>query len=112
EIKRKSPDLPLDREMVRKELRYAILSYLKNNLGEPWHVDVEENPILQHALLALGEVMPGGLPNEPLYQAIRQRIEAEQKKLAAAAEAAPAADGKDSPEGEETERPLTTGVVE
>ncbi len=112
EIKQKYPDLPLDREMVRKEMRYAILSYLKNNLGEPWHVDVEENPVLQHAILALGEVMPGGLPDEPLYQAIRQRIEAEQKKLAAAAAASPGQEGKGAPAGEEAENPLPTGVVE
>jgi len=95
-LQQKHPDGGLSREIVRKELRYAIVSYLHHNLGEEIHIDTQESYLLQRGLLTLGEGMPGGLPDLPLYNALRERHEEEKKKLAAAE----AKDAQKKPEAE------------
>jgi len=77
------PKVKLTREIVRKELRVALMDYLRNNMGEDVLVDPMENKVVQVGLITLGEEIPGGLPNLPLYQALRENYEKERKELAA-----------------------------
>jgi len=90
-LKEKHPDAALTKDLVRQELRFGLIAYLRNHRGEEHHVDPQENLLLQRGLLVLGEAIPGGLPDLPLYNALRQKQEEEQKKLAAAKEAGPTA---------------------
>ena len=78
------PKLHIEPDTLRKEIRFHLRRFLKNNRGEDVPVDIEENAILQHALMRLGEMIPGGLPEVPVYQALRRRLEEEAEEVAAA----------------------------
>jgi carboxyl-terminal processing protease len=77
----KYPKDKIDAELARKELRYGIASYLHDFKGESHYVDMEENSYLQEAVITLGEAM-GGLPDTPLFSAIRVKAEENRRKLA------------------------------
>ena len=96
-VKGKHPRLLFDREILRKEIRVGVASYLRDFLGEKWFVDWVDYYTLQEALLALGEDM-GGLPDEPAYQGMRERVEKNRQR--AAEEKRDAIDGEDDLPGE------------
>ncbi len=77
----KYPKEMIDRELVRKEIRYGIASYLRDFKGEERYVDLEENAYLQEAMMVLGDMI-GGLPDTPLFAAIRQLSEENRRKVA------------------------------
>ncbi len=77
----KYPKEMIDRELVRKEIRYGIASYLRDFKGENRYVDLEENAYLQEAMVVLGEMI-GGLPDTPLFTAIRQLSDENRRKVA------------------------------
>jgi carboxyl-terminal processing protease len=83
-LKKKYPDLQLTAEMVRKEIRYAFGWFIRSHLGEDFHVDLQESTVMQRSLIELGDMMPDGLPDIPVYKAMREKYEEEQKKLAVA----------------------------
>ncbi|MDR1534410.1 MAG: S41 family peptidase [Planctomycetota bacterium] len=76
----KYPKDQIDAELCRKELRYGLTTYLHDFKGENRYVDLEENSYLQEAIVVLGEAM-GGLPETPLFTAIRGMAEENRKKL-------------------------------
>lgn len=80
-LRGKYPKEMIDAELARKELRYGIASYLRDFKGENHYVDLEENSYLQEAVVVLGEAM-GGLPDTPLFAAIRNMAEENRRKLA------------------------------
>ncbi|MDR3211263.1 MAG: hypothetical protein LBU79_05035 [Planctomycetota bacterium] len=69
----KYPKEKIDRELVRKEIRYGIASYLRDYRGEKQYVDLEDNPSLQEAVVTLGDSI-GGLPDNPFFASIRQSV--------------------------------------
>ncbi len=77
----KYPKEKIDRELVRKEIRYGIASYLRDYLGEKQYVDLEDNPALQEAVITLGESI-GGLPQTPMFVSIRQSVMDNRAKVA------------------------------
>ncbi len=77
----KYPKERIDRELVRKEIRYGIASYLRDYKGESEYVDLEDNPSLQEAVVTLGEAM-GGLPDTPLFASIRNTVMENREKVA------------------------------
>ncbi len=81
------PKSKLTPEIVRKELRVALIDYMRNSLGEDILVDPMQSKIIQAGLVTLGKELPGGLPALPLYQAIRRNYEKERKALVAAGNA-------------------------
>lgn len=84
-MQEKYPNLKLTKEILRKELRVGIFSYLKDRLGEENQVvDVQESETLQQALVVLGQKLPSGLPNLPLYNAFREKFNAKGDKAVAA----------------------------
>lgn len=95
-LQQKYTTLTLTPEAVRKELRFALRNYLRNNKGEELPVDLEENTVLQHAILELGKRIDGGLPDLPIYQALKKRVEEKAREIAAAARE----DGMQIPGGE------------
>ncbi|MDR1611833.1 MAG: PDZ domain-containing protein [Planctomycetota bacterium] len=86
----KYPKEKIDRELVRKEIRYGLISYLRDFKGESRYVDLEENPEIQEAVMTLGEAI-GGLPDTPLFAAIAK---AALENRAKAAEGDLVAEGK------------------
>ncbi|MDR0361843.1 MAG: S41 family peptidase [Planctomycetota bacterium] len=77
----KYPKEKIDRELVRKEIRYGIASYLRDFKGESQYVDLEESAELQEAVMTLGESI-GGLPDTPLFAAIAKAAMENRAKLA------------------------------
>ena len=80
-LQSKYPKEKIDAELVRKEIRYGIASYLKDFKGENRNVDLEENAYLQEAVVVLGDMI-GGLPDTPLFTTIRNLAEENRRKLA------------------------------
>ncbi len=82
QLQTKYPKEKIDAELVRKEIRYGIATYLRDFKGEENHnVDLEENAYLQEAIMVLGDSI-GGLPETPLFATIRSLAEENRKKLA------------------------------
>ena len=77
----KYPKEKIDRELVRKEIRYGIASYLRDYKGESEYVDLEDHPALQEAVITLGDAI-GGLPSTPLFASIRQTVMENRAKVA------------------------------
>ncbi len=77
----KYPKERIDRELVRKEIRYGIASYLRDFKGESIYVDLEESSYLQEAVVVLGDAI-GGLPDTPLFNAIKQLAYENRQKVA------------------------------
>lgn len=77
----KYPKERIDHELVRKEIRYGIAAYLRDFKGEQQHVDLEENPALIEAMMVLGDAT-GGLPDTPLFGALRRIADENRAKLA------------------------------
>ncbi len=71
----KYPKLKITPDILRKELRVGILSFLKDRRGEDENiVDIQESETLQQALVVLGQKMKDGkLPNLPVYNAFRDK---------------------------------------
>ncbi len=90
------PEARITPDLVRRKLRAAILNHLRYEYGEEVPVDVEENEVLQRALLVLGESLEGGLPGEPVYDAFRERLQ-EEERIASSG----AGEGNDAPLGGE-----------
>ncbi|MCC8191023.1 MAG: hypothetical protein LIP77_10395 [Planctomycetes bacterium] len=80
-LREKYPKEKIDPELVRKEMRFGIASYIKDFQGENRLVDLEENPYLQEAVVVLGDMI-GGLPDTPLFATIRTLAEENRRKLA------------------------------
>ncbi len=80
-LQKKYPKEMIDAELARKELRHGIASYLRDFKGENRFVDLEDNSYLQEAVVVLGEAM-GGLPDTPLFHAIKSQADANRRKLA------------------------------
>ncbi len=80
-LQKKYPKEMIDAELARKELRNGIASYLRDFKGENHYVDLEDNTYLQEAVVVLGEAM-GGLPDTPLFNAIKQLADNNRRKLA------------------------------
>ncbi|MDR2391383.1 MAG: S41 family peptidase [Planctomycetota bacterium] len=78
-LQAKYPKEKIDSDLGRKELRYGLAAYLRDFKGENAYVDLEENTYLQEAVVTLGETM-GGLPDTPLFTAIRFMAEENRKK--------------------------------
>ncbi|MBN2712049.1 MAG: PDZ domain-containing protein, partial [Planctomycetes bacterium] len=102
----KYPKLVIDPEMVRKEFRYALRNYLRNNKGEDMPVDIEDNHILQYAIFKLGEMIPNGLPKLPIYEEVSKRVAEEIKVAEAEKEKATELFGK------KTDKPEKDGAEE
>ncbi|MCD7898159.1 MAG: hypothetical protein LUG50_16045, partial [Planctomycetaceae bacterium] len=82
QLQEKYPKERIEPDLVRKELRYGIATYLRDFKGEENHnVDLEENAYLQEAVLVLGDMI-GGLPDTPFFATIRGLAEENRKKLA------------------------------
>ena len=79
-LQEKYPKERIDADLVRKELRYGIASYLRDFKGENHYVDLEDNQYLQEAVVVLGDAI-GGLPNTPLFTTIRQLADENRGKL-------------------------------
>ncbi|MCC8180424.1 MAG: hypothetical protein LIP23_05885, partial [Planctomycetes bacterium] len=77
----KYPKDLIEPDLVRKELRFGISSYLRDYLGESNYVDLEENQYLQEAVVVLGDAI-GGLPNTPLFNTIRNLAAENRSKVA------------------------------
>lgn len=79
-LKEKFPKDMIDAELVRKELRHGIATYLRDFMGENRFVDLEEDTYLQEAVVVLGESI-GGLPDRPLFNIIKNQVAENRKKL-------------------------------
>lgn len=80
-LQEKYPKEKIDEELVRKEIRFGIATYLRDFKGEENHnVDLEENSYLQEAIVVLGESI-GGLPDTPLFATIRKLADENREKL-------------------------------
>ncbi len=80
-LQEKYPREKIDAELVRKEIRYGIATYLRDFKGEEEHnVDLEENAYLQEAVVVLGESI-GGLPDTPLFATIKKLADENREKL-------------------------------
>ena len=81
QLQKKYPKEKIDAELVRKEIRYGIATYLRDFKGEEDHnVDLEENSYLQEAVVVLGDSI-GGLPDTPLFATIKKLAEENRQKL-------------------------------
>ena len=80
-LRAKYPRMLIDRDVVRKEIRYGVGAYMREFLGESWHIDPQESFGLQEALLVLaGEI--GGLPDLPLYARMSARVADNRRRAA------------------------------
>lgn len=86
----KYPNLKLDRETVRRELRANLFSFIRESRGiEGYPVDLMESDALKRAIVVIGEKI-GGLPDVPVYNAFKDKWKEEDAKKAAEAKKAPA----------------------
>ncbi len=83
ELQKKHTEAEISEELVRKELRFALRTFLRDKYGEEDHsVDIQESVVLQRALVALGEQMEGGLPDVPLYNVFRDKFQKKEQVAA------------------------------